>query len=147
MLTYRVDEGGRCQAVHYPMHGQFLRVVQMQGLDHILYYPPDRSPCDYTFVVYLSLNQPTVYLTPLQRSAADTVELSRLYAWVMQNRKHHAYPYVHTNVIQPARNESHATPTTISDWCDTQIDAFTLYRCKQQLTQTRPRPGKRSLEA
>lgn len=150
MITYRVDEEGHCQAVQYPTHAHLLQMVESRGLDHILYYPPTDSKgggfppssgCYY--VVYLSLHTPIVFLNPFVQGCVSisgvpppsptTSELSRVYAWVLQHRRIYAYPYLRISVIRPARNISHATEQTIGKWCDTQIDAFTLFRCKQLL--------------
>jgi hypothetical protein len=75
--------------------------------------------------VYLSLNHPVVFLTPLGGTGggASTAELARLYDWVMQHRAVYAYPSVNTQHIQPARNESHVDDAVIGDWCDTQDGA------------------------
>lgn len=134
-IAYQVDEHGQCQAMPYPSHAHFLQMAQARGLDHILYYPPDvTSP---RFVVYLSLQHKVLFILPLD-ATMGTEDMSRLYAWVLQNRRTHAYPYLRLQIVRPSPNESKSSPAHIAEWCDAQIDAFTLYHCRQQLLTARP---------
>lgn len=67
-----------------------------------------------------------VPLTPLVPS---TTEIVNLYTWMLKNRHSAAvaYRYLSLSMLQPAPNQSHRTAQSISEWCDTQIDAFTLW--------------------
>lgn len=153
MITYRVDEEGHCQAVPYTSHCHLLQMVNSRNLDHIMHYPPDNE-IDARFVVYLSMHNNVVFLVPIHNQNGcpeqppHTMELSKVYSWVLQHRRIYAYPFLRIDVVRPARNESHANPTTIGQWCDTQIDAFTLFRCKRLLqrfnNQGKPTRPKRS---
>jgi hypothetical protein len=138
MHAYRVEHLGECQALYCTNHAHFLRLVDAQGLDHILYYPPNQHVP--RFAVYLALNHNT-FLVHCIRGAVSTSELAALHHWVTQHRQRHAYAFLRCSVIAPARNESHSTHATIGQWCDTQIDAFVLFQCKQLLDRTKRKTG------
>lgn len=36
MIVYRVEEGGRCQAVQYPTHTHLIQMIRAHGLNHML---------------------------------------------------------------------------------------------------------------
>lgn len=131
MLGWCVDATGRCQAVQSHTQAHFLHALDLRQRDHIIYHPPtgDAPP---RFAVYVSLQLPGAFLVHTGVGPTPTTaELADVYRWALQNRAVYAYPCVRLDLLQPAPNESLATPETIADWCDTQIDAFTRYHhCK-----------------
>lgn len=80
-----------------------------------------------------------------ETSMVSTDQLRQVYEWVIRNRNKHAYRFLSLDVIRPQPNESNACLDGICNWCDTQIDAFTLFRCKQLLSRDSRRRSPLSL--
>lgn len=68
-------------------------------------------------------------VVPLTPSVPSTTEIATLYGWILDNRHCSAVAYrvLSLSRLVPTPNQSHRTTQSIADWCDTQIDAFTLW--------------------
>lgn len=68
-------------------------------------------------------------VVPLTPVVPSTTEIVNLYTWILENRHSSAvaYRYLSLARLAPTPNQSHRTTQSISEWCDTQIDAFTLW--------------------
>lgn len=90
----------------------------------------------HTLPAHLSKTQPTMFF--VCQHATDRhhrEQLSHVYAWVLRHRNQYAHRYPCLENIRPKPNESNMTPDEIGAWCDSQIDAFSLFRCKQLLAR------------
>ena len=143
MISYFIDEGGQCSTVSYPTHEYLMRLVAQHHLDHVMHCC---APAHVPFVAYLSLQSTVMFLcAPLgaaasgwgRRLAATSEELAGVYRWALLNRHRYAYPYLRTDVVPPTPNVCLTTRSAVAEWCDAQIDAFILFRCKQVLRQRR----------
>lgn len=135
-FVYRVDSEGRCQAVPYPGQSQLMQLADANGLDHILYLPPDAVGPAYQYVVYLSKHAKTVLIKPNTKNP-NIVEIQEAYQHALRCQSRCAYPYLRIQIIKPRHNEANLTTEAINRWCDEQIDAFVAFKYRKKWTNSK----------
>ena len=104
-------------------------------MEHILYYPVTSTPPACEFVIYLGPGASFFLLqqAAIRQPAPTAARLYEMFHWVRAHGRAHAYPFVRTATLRPAPNQSCATDDVIRQWCDAQLDAFTVFLCKREI--------------
>lgn len=112
-------------------HTWFIQAVHREGLDHVVHGGGDDGTPP--FVAYVSLRSPCMYLVHELYLPPSSKHLMEAYHWVLRHRASRAYPFLSMKDLCPVPNESRTDAAIIGAWCDSLLDAFTLFRYKQVL--------------